>query len=467
MKLISTNKIDSPNGASSIVISPVDGKCIYDLRFSTENNIEIMLNEAKAVQVEWAKLTMKTRAKFLHDYYQLLKRDREKLINLIVLENGKLASEANAEVEKALELTEFAISIPSLLTGKNEYVSRGIEVKEHIEPVGAALIVTPFNFPLMIPHWNMLNALLTGNSVFLKPSSQTPATILHISKLLLEAGLPDKLFNVVYGEEDVVNYLINSPKIDVVTFVGSTPIAKQISTRCGNMNKRVLALGGAKNHTIINDDVDFELVASEIVESAFGMSGQRCMATSVLSLVGNCDELLELLCQKTKERVEYASIVNDNAVKKLQNFVNNTDGNILLNGINNKSKTNTVKPTIILFDDEKQIIDDEIFGPVLEVYKFKNIEEAILFQNKSQYANGATVYTNDGFIAEAATDLSAGMIGINIGVPVPREPFGFGGLKASKFGYGDISGLNSLEFWVNRKKITTKWNYKNKIDWTS
>lgn len=466
MRLISTNEIEDGKQEIVIIKAPKTREELYQVEFNSTRDIETKLTRAWQARISWSKQTMKSRIKILHKYRTLLERDREKLIELIMLENGKLHHEANAEVEKALELTEFALSIPSLLTGRTEYVSKGVEVKEHIDSVGNALIITPFNFPLMIPHWNMLNALVTGNAVFIKPSTQTPATILHISKLLTEAGLPDFLFNIIYGEVDTVNYMIRSKNIDMVTFVGSSPVAKQVYETCGRYGKRCLALGGAKNHTIITEDVDFDKISDEVIESAFGMSGQRCMATSVLSLVGDCEELIELICSKLESKSEFAAIVTDQSASKLQRYVDETEGDVLINGIPNEPLSNNIKPTIIVYSDN-QIPDEEVFGPVLEVQKFNSVEDAIHYQNTSNYGNGATIYTDNGYIAEMATQLGSGMIGVNIGVPVPREPFGFGGLKTSKYGYGEISGLNSLEFWINRKRITTKWNYQNKIDWTS
>lgn len=466
MELISSNEIVEDKEEIVIIKNPKTREDLYKVEFNSTRDIETKLTRTWRARKSWSEQTMKSRVKILHKYRFLLERDRDKLIQLVMKENGKLYHEANAEVEKALELTEFALSIPSLLTGKTEYVSKGVEVKEYIDSVGIALIITPFNFPLMIPHWNMLNALITGNAVFIKPSTQTPATIYYIYELLMEAGLPDFLFNVIYGEEDTVNYMIRSTSISMVTFVGSSPVAKKVYETCGRYGKRCLALGGAKNHTIITKDVDFDKISNEVIESAFGMSGQRCMATSILSLVGDCDELIKLICSKLEHKTEFAAIITDESARKLKRYVDKTEGQILVNGIPSEPSSNSIRPTIIMYENE-EIPDEEIFGPVLEVQKFKSVEDAIYEQNISKYGNGATIYTDNGYIAEVASQLGSGMIGVNIGVPVPREPFGFGGLKTSKYGYGEISGLNSLEFWINRKRITTKWNYQNKIDWTS
>ncbi len=469
MELLTTN-INKDNTESYTVVSPQTGEEIYKVIFNNEESIKQIINDAKSAQYSWSRLTLKSRVKFLNKYISLLDENREHIIELIQLENGKLKHEANAEVEKAIELAEFALGIPSLLFGKTEYVSRGIEVKEVVEPIGIVAMITPFNFPLMVPHWNLLNALVTGNSVILKPSSQTPKTMLFIKEILEKAGLPKGLLHIIYGESNQVNTIIENNDVNAVTFVGSTEIAKIIHRNSGLNNKRVLALGGAKNHTIITPGVDINNVAKEIIESAFGMSGQRCMATSVLSIVGDSNEIIDKLKELANERANYAAIINKGSINKIENFINKTDGKVILNGLymnGEKIKTNYLRPTIIKYDNNTQYVDKEIFGPVLEVFEFSSIEEAIEFQNSSQYANGATIYTVDGNISEKIVKLSAGMLGVNIGVPVPREPFSFGGLKNSKFGYGDISGLNSLEFYINRKKITTKWNSNNRIDWTS
>lgn len=469
MELLSTGSNSGiEDNKTQVILSPRSASPLYEVQFNSKASIDEILNDAARAQKKWATETLKSRIKFLHNYRELLLKNREELIELVQLENGKLKHEANAEVDKAIELAEFAMSIPSLLTAKSEYVSKGIEVKEHLDSIGNILIVTPFNFPLMVPHWNMLNALVTGNSVIMKPSTQTPKTILLIKELLIAAGLPDHLFNIVYGEAEEVNYLLEHSAINGVTFVGSTPVAKLIHQRASECGKRVLALGGAKNHTIICDDVNVDSIIPELVESAFGMSGQRCMATSVISVIGESKEVVEKLINDTNKRLEHAALINIAAVTNIQRFLSETKGSIVLNGTNqSKIQTYNITPSIIVFDDPSDFVDEEIFGPVLEVYQFNDLESAIKFQNSSMYGNGATIYTNSGLYAEQAEKLSAGMIGINIGVPVPREPFSFGGLNQSKFGYGDISGLNSLEFFINRKKITTKWNYKNKIDWTS
>lgn len=455
----------------TITIAPRTKEELYCVNFSGESDILSMTQQMHNAQVKWAKLTNKSRIGFLHKYYQLLEINRQKIVDLIVLENGKLEHEANAEVNKALELTEFALSIPSLLNGKSQFVSRGIEVKEVIEPIGNVLIVTPFNFPMMIPHWNLLNILVTGNGAIIKPSTQTPKTIQLVIQLLIEAGVPEGLVNIAYGEEKVVQSLISNEHINAVTFVGSTPVAEKIYQMSTHAGKRVIALGGAKNHTIIMNDVNMDVVSSEIIESAFGMAGQRCMATSVLSVVGKNNEIVNHVIEKLAGVKEIAPIVNNQARDKIYDYVESTNNRVLVNGLidseGRKHESNCVMPTIIEFSDSNDMHDEEIFGPLLEVVYFETLDEAIEFQNKSRYANGATIYTTNGANASEAIRLSSGMIGVNVGVPVPREPYGFAGLKNSKYGYGDISGINSLDFLINKKKITTKWNHENKVDWTS
>ncbi len=469
MELISTNRGETIN--ERLVYSPQTNEPIYKVSFNSHQSVNKIIEDAKIAQEKWSRLTTKSRIKFLHKYIQLLNENREQIIELIQKENGKLKSEANAEIEKAIELAEFALSIPTFLVSKTEYVSRGVEVKERIEPIGIVAVITPFNFPLMVPHWNILNAIVTGNIVILKPSTQTPKTMLFINELLIEAGLPQNIFNIVYGEEEVVNNLIKHKQVSAITFVGSSEVAKIVYEQAATNYKRSLALGGAKNHTIVANTTDYDAIVSELVESAFGMSGQRCMATSVLSIVGSHPQLIEKLIEKTNERADYAAVINKQAIRKIEEFMQSTEATVLLNGLfdenGNKILTNYIRPSIVEYKNANDVLDIEIFGPLLEIFTFETLDQAIKFQNKSKYGNGATIYTNKGQEAEQVLKLSSGMLGVNIGVPVPREPFGFSGLKYSKYGYGDISGFNSLEFFINRKKITTKWNSNNKIDWTS
>lgn len=463
--------INNTNEECTVVKAPRTGNDLYKVNFTSEADMDLIVCGMNEASKQWAELTFKSRVKFLHKYYQLLQENRQNLIELIVLENGKLENEANAEVEKALELTEFAISIPTLINGKTQEVSRGVEVKEVNEPVGNVLLITPFNFPLMIPHWNLLNVLVTGNGAIIKPSTQTPKTIQLVVSLLIEAGVPEGLVNIAYGEQKVVEYLVAKDEINAVTFVGSTPVAKIVHEMAASNGKRALCLGGAKNHTIICDDVNPREIAGEIVESAFGMCGQRCMATSVLSIIGEGNPILDYVLEEIQKVECFSPMVTSEARDKLVNYINNADCKIVTNGLvddtNTVVQSNAVRPTIIEFSNPTNLKDEEMFGPLLEVVRFDSIDEAIKFQNQSQYANGSTIYTSNGYNASLACKLTAGMIGVNVGVPVPREPYGFAGLKNSKFGYGEISGLNSLEFLMNKKRITQKWDYKNKTDWTN
>ncbi len=445
------------------VYSPVTKKHIYDVVKTSGNEVDNIVNNAVEEQKKWQETTYQKRREILKNYQQLIKENEEVLTTLIRLENGKLLTEAQAEIQNILELVDYAISIPNLLNLKSQTVSRGINVHEVIEPVGIVIIITPFNFPLMVAHWNMINAIMLGNAVVIKPSTQTPMAILKAAKLLISAGVPKGVINIVYGEEEVVTALIEHKKTNAITFVGSSEVAKIIYQKSAMNLKRCLALGAAKNCLIVTPEVQVTETVTEILNSAFGMGGQRCMAASMLILVGKQAELKQQLIKRASEMTEIAEIVNESNHNLITNFVAKHHDKVLLNGVSSKK----IYPTIIEHQTPETIGDEEIFGPVLEIINVATINEAITIQNSLKYANGASIYSEQGIVLKLAEKLTSGMIGINIGVPVPRIPFGFGGLKYSKFGYGDITGYDSISFLTNKKKITAKWNFDDRIDWMS
>lgn len=462
------------NGQTLDVYSPRENTIIAQVKLSNRHDVGEVIEIAKKAQKEWGLLTFKKRAEYIMDLRSEFKNNTERLIEAIQDENGKTYGEAEAEVLKAIELCEFAASVPSIISGRNQYVSTGIEVKELNEPVGIVASITPFNFPLMVPMWTIPNVLVTGNAIIVKPSEKTPITTSIVAELVKNANIPDGLFNVIQGDKEVVEAICEDKEVKTVTFVGSTPVAASVYRQSTHNLKRCLAMGGAKNHIIVTPEVDPIITAQEILSAAFGMSGQRCMAASTVVTVGHNQELIDELIKQTKKDYipgqTMGPLIDQGAVKNVCDFLDKTKGNILLDGRDFKTNSEGyyIGGSIIQYEKSTEMPEEEVFGPTIEIIECDTLEEAVAIQNMSPYANGASIFTDTGEYAMQATlGFSSGMLGVNIGVPVPRDPYSFGGLKASKFGVGDITGFNSIPLYVNTKKITTKWNPNHRKDWMS
>ncbi|MGD8307120.1 MAG: CoA-acylating methylmalonate-semialdehyde dehydrogenase, partial [Ignavibacteria bacterium] len=387
--------------------------------------------------------------------------------------------EAKAEVLKSAELTEFACSMPQLISGELLEVSKGVECRVEHYPLGVVASITPFNFPNMVPNWTMPNALVLGNTMILKPSELVPLSANRIAELLKEAGLPKGVFNVVHGTKDTVEAICDHPGIDAVSFVGSTKVAKIVYKRATSNLKRALALGGAKNHLIVLPDANVEMTASNVAVSMTGCAGQRCMAAAAMVGVGGVDHIIDELCKEAKKIIpgkNLGAVISKQAKERIGNYITEAEkdgAKVLVDGRNYvvKGKENGfyVGPTVIDYvKPEMKIAKEEVFGPVLVIIRTENIDDAIKIENSSTYGNAAAVFTQSGGLSRYVTDrVSAGMIGVNIGVPVPREPFSFGGWNDSRFGVGDITGKSSIHFWTKLKKITTKWNPEARTNWMS
>jgi malonate-semialdehyde dehydrogenase (acetylating) / methylmalonate-semialdehyde dehydrogenase len=461
------------------VLSPIDGTIISQVFLSSYKDVDIAVQSAKAALPSWAEMPIKERVQIFFKYKQLLEKYMEELTNLVVEENGKTYDEAKAEVLKSAELTEFACSMPQLISGDLLEVSKGVECREQHYPVGVVASITPFNFPNMVPNWTIPNALVLGNTMIMKPSELVPLSTNRIAEILTEAGLPKGVFNVVHGDRVAVEAICDNPGIDAVTFVGSTKVAKIVYKHGSSNLKRVLALGGAKNHLIVLPDANVEMTASNVAGSMSGCAGQRCMAASAMVGVGAIDHIVDELCgeaHKIVPGINLGAIISAEAKKRIENYISeaeNDGANVLVDGRNivveGKENGFYVGPTIIDYvKPEMKIAKEEVFGPVLSIMRVDNIDQAIEIENSSNYGNAAAVFTQSGGAANYVTDkASAGMIGVNIGVPVPREPFSFGGWNESRFGVGDITGKSSIEFWTKTKKITTKWNPESQINWMS
>jgi malonate-semialdehyde dehydrogenase (acetylating)/methylmalonate-semialdehyde dehydrogenase len=472
-------KLTASGNGKLDVYSPLDGSVISTVPLSTKSDLNKAVEAAKKAFPAWSNKPIKERVQVFYKYKYLLEQNIEELTELVHIENGKTISESRAEVEKSIEVTEFACSLPQLTSGEVLEVSNGVECRIEKYPLGVVTCITPFNFPNMVPNWTIPNALCLGNTMILKPSEQVPLSANRIAELLKEAGLPDGVFSVVHGDKEIVEAICDHPGIEAVTFVGSTKVAKIVYARATSKLKRALTLGGAKNHLIVLPDAHTEMAASNIAASMSGCAGQRCMAASAMVGVGAVDHIIEKLCEEAKKIIpgqNLGAVISKQAKERIENYISEAEkegAKVLVDGRNCKvpGKENGfyVGPTVIDYvRPDMKIAKEEVFGPVLSIMRSKTIEEAMKIQNSSLYGNAAAVFTQSGGAANyVAEHASAGMIGVNIGVPVPREPFSFGGWNESKFGVGDITGKSSIEFFTKPKKITTKWNPESKVNWMS
>ena len=461
------------------VHNPADGTAISRVPLGDAAVVDRAVAAASKAFPGWAATPVKERVQVFFRYKALLEKHLTELGRLITEEHGKLKAEAEAEILKAIELTEFACSVPQLIAGEVLEVSRGVECRVERYPLGVVAAINPFNFPAMVPHWTIPNAIALGNTFIMKPSELVPLSAGRIAELLKEAGLPDGVFNVVHGDRAVVEALCDHPGIEAITFVGSTGVAKQVYRRATGNLKRALCLGGAKNHVIVMPDADPEMASSGVLAAMSGCTGQRCMAASVMVAVSATDHIVSRLAQQAggmSAGRDVGPVISRAAKERIEHFITEAEqagATVLVDGrgaaVPGKEGGWYVGPTVIdRVRPEMRIAQEEVFGPVLAIVRTGTLDDAIAVENASPYGNAASIFTESGGAARTAMEgASAGMVGINVGVPVPREPFGFGGWNDSRFGVGDITGKSSIEFWTKTKKITTKWNREAGTNWMS
>lgn len=468
------------DGQSSSIVSPYNGKKIGEVFSPSANQIKSAIKAASLAQIEWGKTPLKERARVLFNFRNILLRDLDKISHLKSSESGKTFEEGKAGLMKGIEVLEFALSLQNMDVGGRMEVSRGVSCEYRRIPLGVVANITPFNFPAMVPMWTIPIALGLGNAYIWKPSDKTPLTSIEIANALKEAGLPDGLFTVLHGGAETVDAIIESPEVKAVGFVGSTKIAKLVYTKTTSLGKRALCMGGAKNHIVLLPDANPELAGVGISDSFTGCAGQRCMAASVLLAVGDVDKHIGKIFDRAsslKLGKDMGAIITKTQRDFLVEAIGRAEkagAKILLDGRKAKApegmeEGNWIGPTIldnIQAGSEAQTV--ELFGPILSIIRCKDITEAMNIQNTSEYGNACSVFTNSGTLSERVIrEAKAGMVGVNVGVPVPREPFSFGGIAASKFGSGDITGEHSLDFWSDVKKVTVKWEKQNDSNWMS
>lgn len=461
------------------VTNPATGETISLVPLSEASELDDAVKAAVKAQESWGATPVKDRVQVLFRFKRLLEDHTPRLASLINQENGKTVEEATGSIARAIECVEYSTSLPQIMGGEVLEVSRGVECKMIRQPLGVVAGIMPFNFPLMVPLWMVPLALACGNSFILKPSEQTPMSSTELAKLLAEAGLPGGVFSVINGDREIVEAICDHPQIKAIGFVGSSKIAKLVFERGCASGKRVRALGGAKNHLIVVPDADPEMTAANVAASVTGCAGQRCMAASVLLAVGNVEQIIHKIRDKMAAIVpgrDMGPVISKQALDRIKGYLDRaaTDGaKLLLDGRKAQSQGsaggNFIGASIIEASrPSHESACDEIFGPVLTILRCNTLEEALRIENANPYGNAAAIYTSSGRAAQYFADrASAGMIGVNVGVPVPREPFTFGGWNESRYGDGDITGRSAIDFWSLTKKITTKWSAEHSSNWMS
>jgi malonate-semialdehyde dehydrogenase (acetylating)/methylmalonate-semialdehyde dehydrogenase len=471
--------VESGSVESLDVISPLDGNLLSTVPLSTMDELNSAVASAKTAAESWGQMPIKERVQVFFRFRYLLEKNSDELTALVSEENGKTRDEAKAEVEKSIELTEFACSMPQLVSGEVLEVSKGVECRTEHFPLGVVASIVPFNFPLMVPNWTMPNALVLGNTMVMKPSELVPLSCQRMAELLKEAGLPDGVFNIINGGKEIVEGICDHTDIEAVSFVGSTKVAKLVYQRSTNALKRCISLGGAKNHLFVLPDANPAMTATNVTASMSGCAGQRCMAASAMLAVGNVDPIIAQICDEARKIVpgtNLGAVISKTAKERIENYITEAESNgakILVDGrgavVEGKENGTYVGPTVIdHVTPDMSVATEEIFGPVISIMRTDTVDEALRIENANPYGNAASVFTQSGGMARYIMEhASAGMIGVNIGVPVPREPFSFGGWNESRFGANDITGKSSIEFWTKLKKTTTKWNPEAGVNWMS
>ena len=459
------------------VFNPATGDQSSEVNLATTNDVNTAVDAAKKAFVIWSQKTPLFRARILFKFKELIEKNSDELTKLIVSEHGKVYEDAKGSLTRGLEVVEFACGIPQLLKGEfTENVGTNVDSWSTRQPLGICAGITPFNFPAMVPMWMFPISIACGNTFILKPSEKDPSCSIRLAQLFMEAGLPKGVFNVVNGDKEAVDAIINNKDISAVSFVGSTPIAKYIYENCAKNEKRVQALGGAKNHCVVMPDADLDQAVNGLMGAAYGSAGERCMAQSVAVAVGKiADPLVKNLSKKVEalkvgpgldKKSEMGPLVTEEHLKKVKGYVDigvKEGAKLVVDGRNLKLQGYEKGFYMggCLFDQvtkNMRIYKEEIFGPVLSVVRAKNYEEALKLVNDHEFGNGVSIFTRDGDTGRSfASNVQIGMVGINIPLPVPMAFHSFGGWKRSLFGDQHMHGPEGVRFYTKLKTITSRW----------
>jgi malonate-semialdehyde dehydrogenase (acetylating)/methylmalonate-semialdehyde dehydrogenase len=456
------------------IYNPATGKVTGTVAFGNAATVDSAVSAATAAFAEWRHSSLTKRTQVLFAFRELVAQNKEKIAALITAEHGKVLSDAAGEVTRGLEVVEFACGIPHLLKGGfSEEVSTGVDVYSIRQALGPVAIISPFNFPAMVPMWFFPVAIACGNTVVVKPSEKDPSAAMFMAQLWKEAGLPDGVFNIVHGDKEVVDALLVHPGIKSISFVGSTPIARYVYETGTKAGKRVQALGGAKNHMIVLPDSDLELAADAAINAGFGSAGERCMAISAIVAV---EPIGNALVARIKSRM--ANIVTGDGTKgsdmgplvtavhrdKVASYIEagaKEGATVVVDGRDLKIDGDGffLGPTLLdNVSPKMSVYTDEIFGPVLSIIRVKTYDEALNLVNSHQYGNGTAIFTNDGGAARRfQNEVEVGMVGINVPIPVPMAYYSFGGWKNSLFGDSHAHGTEGVHFFTRGKVVTSRW----------
>ncbi len=470
-KIVSISNKDLP------VYDPSTGDVISKVILSNNKDFEKAVESSKKAQIKWAEFTPLKRSRIISTYKDLIETNIDELAILVSKEHGKTLDDAKGSITRGLEVVEFACGIPHLLKGEfSQNVGTNIDSWSVRQPLGICAGITPFNFPAMVPMWMFPISIACGNSFILKPSEKDPSCPLRLAELFTEAGLPDGVFNVINGDKEVVDLMLNSDAISSISFVGSTPVAKYIYETSAKNLKRVQSLGGAKNHLVVMPDANINQAVDGIMGAAYGSAGERCMAVSVAVAVGGiADELVNKIhknIQKLKvapwtdESSDMGPVISKEHKEKIEEYISkglNEGAELIEDGrglkLQGYENGYFVGPT--LFDKVKKdmvIYKEEIFGPVLSVVRAENYEEALNLVNNHAFGNGTSIYTSDGEISRHfTTNAKIGMVGVNVPIPVPMAFHSFGGWKQSLFGDHSMHGMEGVHFYTRLKTTTSRW----------
>ncbi|MXO62568.1 CoA-acylating methylmalonate-semialdehyde dehydrogenase [Qipengyuania oceanensis] len=465
-------------GRTHKIWNPSTGEVQAEVPLGDAALLQRAVDAAKKVQPEWAATNPQRRARVMFDFKRLVEENKQALAELLSSEHGKVVDDAHGDVQRGLEVIEFACGIPQALKGEyTQGAGPGIDVYSMRQPLGIGAGITPFNFPAMIPMWMFGMAIAAGNAFILKPSERDPSVPVRLAQLFLEAGAPEGLLQVVHGDKEMVDAILDHPDIPAISFVGSSDIAQYIYSRGSANAKRVQAFGGAKNHGIVMPDADLDMVVNDLAGAAFGSAGERCMALPVVVPVG--DDTAERLREKLIPAINalrvgvsndpdahYGPVVTPEHKVRIEQWIDTAEkegAEVVIDGrgfsLQGHEDGFFVGPTLLDHVTPKmESYQEEIFGPVLQIVRAKDFEEAVRLPSEHQYGNGVAIFTRNGHAArEFASRVNVGMVGINVPIPVPVSYHSFGGWKRSGFGDIDQYGMEGLKFWTKNKKVTQRW----------
>jgi malonate-semialdehyde dehydrogenase (acetylating)/methylmalonate-semialdehyde dehydrogenase len=475
---IGGREVKGTSGRFADVFEPMTGEVQAQVALASKAELRAAVENAKAAQPEWGATNPQRRARVMMKFLELAQRDYDKLADLLAREHGKTVPDAKGDIQRGLEVVEFACGIPHLMKGEyTEGAGPGIDIYSLRQPLGVVAGITPFNFPAMIPMWKFAPAIACGNAFVLKPSERDPGVPMELAKLMIEAGLPPGILNVVNGDKEAVDAILDDPDIRAVGFVGSSPIAQYIYERAAATGKRAQCFGGAKNHAIVMPDADMDQTVDALIGAGYGSAGERCMAISVAVPVGKitADRLMEKLIPRVESlkigtsidpSADYGPLVTRDALNRVKNYVDigiKEGATLAVDGRSFKMQgyENGFYMGGCLFDNvtkDMRIYKEEIFGPVLSVVRAHDYKEALALPSDHDYGNGVAIFTRDGDAArDFAAKVNVGMVGINVPIPVPIAYYTFGGWKKSGFGDLNQHGPDSIRFYTKTKTVTARW----------